>query len=269
MPLLFSMKFVQANSLLIAVVATACFCLLSSAVYSLNDLLDAEADRHHPGKLCRPIARGGISVVQAISLIGILATFAAVISLWYLPLNFVLLAGTYLVNSVLYCCWLKRKVIVDVMSIAAGFVLRLLAGCAAIAVVPSSWIIVCGFSLALVLGFGKRRNEVAREIATKHRKTLLSYTPAKLDTLLGIVTAVCLLSYMLYTVAPETIQRHHTDKLVYTIPFVAYCLFRYLFKTQEGKGGNGPAEILLSDWVFLATGLLWGTTIAAILYFEW
>jgi 4-hydroxybenzoate polyprenyltransferase len=264
-PLLFSQRFTHAHSLIESLLASGCFCLISSAVYVFNDLLDAEADRLHLRKRNRPIAAGRISSIQAVSLIVILIISATITSLALFPVEFMALAGVYIANSVLYCLWIKHKVIADVMSIAAGFVLRLLAGCAAIAVTPTSWIIVCGFSLALVLGFGKRRLEVAQEIGTDHRASLQSYSPAKLDTLLAISTAVCLLSYMIYTVAPDTVQRHRTGNLIYTIPVVAYGLFRYLFKAQEGKGGDGPAEILLSDWVFLATGLLWGLAVALIL----
>ena len=265
-PLLFSQRFTDAVSLFDSLIAVACFCLVCSAVYIFNDLFDAEADRRHPQKQERPIAAGRVSAAQAIGVIGVLLTVATLAGLALLPVAFVALAGVYIANSVLYCVWIKHKVIVDVMSIAAGFVFRLLAGCAAIAVVPTSWIIVCGFSLALVFGFGKRRIEVAQEVTSDHRPSLQSYSPAKLDTLLAITTAVCLLSYMIYTVAPDTVQRHRTENLIYTIPFVAYALFRYLFKTQEGKGGVGPAELLISDWVFLATGLLWALSVVVILF---
>jgi hypothetical protein len=153
------------------------------------------------------------------------------------------------------------------MSIATGFVLRLIAGCVAIGVDPSSWILVCGFALAMLLGFGKRRIEVSQEMTENQRPSLVSYSPAKLDVVLGVCTAICLVSYMLYTVAPETIQRHRTDKLIYTIPIVAYGLFRYLFKCQEGGKNDGPSELLLSDWVFAVTGLLWGCVVVLIFSF--
>jgi len=172
----------------------------------------------------------------------------------------------YLFNGLIYCIWLKQKVILDVIVISVGFVLRLLAGCAAIDVTPSPWLVVCGFCLALVLGFGKRRVEV--EILAngpEHRLVLLSYSPAKCDTLLAISTAVCLVAYIAYTLAPRTIDYHRTANLVYTTPLVAYGLCRYVLKTQEGKGGDGPAEILISDWVFPATGLLWVGTVLLIL----
>jgi hypothetical protein len=151
------------------------------------------------------------------------------------------------------------------MLIAVGFVLRLLGGSAAVGVEASSWLIACGFALALVLGFGKRRLEVAALPAgTAYRTSLANYTPARLDTLLAINIAVCLLTYLLYTVAPDTVARHGTRNLVYTVPLVAYGLFRYLFKVQEG-GGDDPADVLLADPVFLLNGLLWVLAVLAVL----
>src|SRR5262249_33704356 len=153
-------------------------------------------------------------------------------------------------NSLAYCLVLKHKVIVDVLMIATGFVLRILAGCSAIDCQASTWILVCGFSLALLLGFGKRRAELVR-VRQRHgfRPALENYDNAKLDVLLAICASLCLLSYMLYTVASETMALHGTRHLLYTVPFVAYGLFRFVFKVQEGKG-DGPTDILLHDPVF-------------------
>ena len=131
---------------------------------------------------------------------------------------------------------------------------------------PSSWLILCGFSLALLLGFGKRRTElVALGGQTETRGVLRYYDQAKLDTLLAITTAVCLLTYSLYTTAPDTVARHHTDRLVYTVPIVCYGLFRYLFKVQEGRG-DGPTEILLGDKAFWATGIAWVSAVSVVVY---
>jgi 4-hydroxybenzoate polyprenyltransferase len=182
-----------------------------------------------------------------------------------LPPSFRLLGLIYLGNSLAYCLWLKHRVIVDVLLIGIGFVLRLLAGCAAIDVPPSHWLVVCGFSLALVLGFGKRRTEVANlESSSEYRPLLRVYDAHKLDTLLSIVCSVCLLSYMLYTIDPQTVSRHGTSLLIYTVPFVAYGLFRFVFKAQEGKG-DGPVEILAGDPVFALDVLLWLAAVVAIL----
>jgi 4-hydroxybenzoate polyprenyltransferase len=265
-PLLFSESIGKPEALLHAGLAFFCFCFWSSSVYCLNDLLDAEADRVHPRKCNRPIPSGRVSPWMAIGLGLGLALSACVIAILTLPALFLVFGLIYLANSVLYCLLLKHRVIVDVLSIAIGFVLRLLAGCAAITVAPTSWILVCGFSLAMLLGFGKRRLEIdAVSQSAEFRPTLQSYSVDKLNLVLGITSSICLLSYMLYTVSPETIARHHTNNLVYTVPFVAYGVFRYLFKVQEGHY-DGPVEVLLKDPIFALNGLLWLVTIVAVLY---
>ena len=263
-PLVFSESVADPRRGAAAALATAAFCLLSSAVYTVNDILDRHADRAHPRKRERPIAAGRLSPSAAGLFAGGLVVAAAGLAL-LLPPAFAAFAAAYAANSLLYCVWLKHKVIADVIAIAVGFVLRLLAGCAAIDVEPTHWLLVCGFTLALVLGFGKRRTEVEQlGTGTDTRAALQSYSAAKLDALLAVCTAVCLLAYMLYTVAPDTVARHQTDRLVYTTPLVAYGLFRYMFKTQEGKG-DGPSEILVRDWVFPATGAAWVAAVLAVL----
>ncbi len=271
-PLLFSGTFLDLDSAWQAVAAFGVFCLFSSAVYVCNDVLDREADRQHPRKCLRPVAAGRVSPRAALLLEVLLLLAGTAVALALQTRlqthHFTIFAGLYLANSLLYCFYIKNKVIADVMAIAAGFVLRILAGCAAIERGPSSWILVCGFSLALVLGFGKRRTEVARlGSRTEVRPALESYDVAKLDTLLAISTAITLLAYMLYTVAPETVEVHGTRNLIYSVPLVAYGLFRYLFKTQEGRG-DGPTEILFQDRVFPLVGLLWVLAVAFILYWR-
>jgi 4-hydroxybenzoate polyprenyltransferase len=265
-PLLFSEHALTAPNAVRTGLAWCVFSLVASAVYVFNDLIDLKADRLHPRKCRRPLAAGRISPAVAVGVGLALVLAAAILSTAALPLGVLVLAGAYLANSILYCVWLKRRVIVDVLLIAGGFVLRMLAGCAAIEVEASSWLVVCSFSLALVLGFGKRRTEV-EQLAGRDdiRGVLRVYNSAKLDSLLSITTAVCLVAYMLYTVAPETVAQHHTRNLIYTVPFVTYGLFRYLFKVQEGKG-DGPTEILISDHIFPITGLLWGASVVVVLY---
>jgi 4-hydroxybenzoate polyprenyltransferase len=245
-----------------ATLAVVAFCLMSSSVYCFNDVLDASSDRAHPTKRRRPVAarlvRPSAALLLAAGFVALAAAIAAA-----LPMGFAIAGAAYLANNVLYTFVLKKKVIADVMSIALGFVLRLLAGAAAIGVTASSWLLVCGFSVALLLGFGKRRLEVALAQPTAYRAALQMYTAQKLDAVIAASTAVAMLSYILYTVAPETIRLHGTDKLVYTVPFVAYGLFRYVFKVQEGVG-TGPIDILLSDRVFLLNGLLWILAVIAI-----
>ena len=245
----------------------ACFCLWSSSVYSLNDAVDAKADRTHPRKRERPVAAGRLTPAAAAALATGLAMTATVLSYAWLPPGFLLFGLLYAVNGVAYCLIFRNHVIADVLIIAIGFVLRLLAGCAAIDVEASSWLLVCGFSLALLLGFGKRRSEIAlADRGSEFREVLATYTGQKLDVLLAISSSVCLLSYMLYTVAPETAERHGSHRLIYTVPFVAYGVFRYLFKAQEGAA-DSPVDLLLRDPVFAINGACWVAAVAAALYF--
>jgi len=267
-PLVFSESLLDLEALRLALLAMLLFSLLSSAVYVVNDILDREADLRHPRKRLRPIASGEVSVAAGWVLAGLLILAVVCGTLLWLPATFLVYAGLFAANSLLYCVYLKHKVIADVMGIATGFILRILAGSAAIAVPSSSWILVCGFALALVLGFGKRRSELVNlGHNTGHRATLESYDVPKVDTLLGISAAIALLAYMLYTVAPETVRRHRTENLILTVPLVAYGLFRYLFKAQEGNG-DGPTEMLMRDWVFPAIGVLWILLVAGILYWR-
>jgi 4-hydroxybenzoate polyprenyltransferase len=265
-PLLFSETALQPSALIAVATALSCFCLWSSSIYCINDIWDVKTDQAHPRKRERPIASGRIRPAMAISLAVALIGAATVLALLMLPPAFVGIGYVYLASSLAYITYLKQRVIIDVLSIAIGYVLRLLAGCLAIDVQPTSWILVCGFSLALILGFGKRRLELASlERASEYRPNLQSYSSDKLNILLGTTSAMCLLSYMLYTVSPETIKLHRTDALIYSVPFVTYGIFRFLFKVQEGQY-DGPVELLLRDPVFSINGALWLITVIAILY---
>lgn len=266
-PLVFSGLSGNVEVIAAALWAMVCFCLWSSAVYCLNDILDAGADRRHPRKKNRPIPSGQVSLATAMLLAAALISGGFVLAWAFLPARFLWGGALYLANSVCYCLLLKQRVIVDVLSIAIGFVLRLLAGCWAIQVEPSSWILVCGFALALLLGFGKRRLEISiSDQIVAYRPSLQCYSVEKLNLLLGVTSAICLLSYMLYTTSPETERVHNTNALVYTVPFVAYGVFRYLFKVQEGKNQDGPVEVLLGDPIFALNGLLWMASVVAVLY---
>lgn len=266
-PLVFSEKVLSPPAILDAAIAVACFCLWSSAVYCLNDTLDARADRIHPRKRNRPVASGRVAPATAIAFAALLLATGVTLAALTLPASFLVAGGLYLVNSLVYCLGLKHRVIVDVLSIAIGFVLRLIAGCLAIGVPPSAWILVCGFSISLVLGFGKRRLELATVAQDREdfRPALQSYSQDKLDLLLGITASLCLMSYMLYTVSQETIQIHKTTGLIYTVPFVAYGVFRYLFKVHEGRHDD-PVEVLYKDPVFAINAALWLMAVVAALY---
>jgi 4-hydroxybenzoate polyprenyltransferase len=245
--------------------AFAVFCLLSSAVYCLNDVLDREADRRHPRKRLRPVAAGRIGVPMALGLSTVLAASSLVAAIASLPRGVALVAALYLVNNLAYTTLLKHHAIIDVISIAIGFVLRLLAGALAVPALPSSWLVVCGFSVSLLLGLGNRRADLGSVGADATvRSSLKVYTAEKLDVLLSVAASVTLLSYMLYTVSAETQAAHGTTNLVYTTPVVAYGIFRYIFKTHESSG-DGPVEILAGDPVFGAVVALWLATVVLLL----
>jgi 4-hydroxybenzoate polyprenyltransferase len=265
-PLLFSGALRHRAAVAAALAAVGCFCLWSSAMYCFNDVLDAAADRCHPRKRLRPVAAGRLARAWALVLSAGLALVASVAAWALLPLPFVIAGMCYLANAVLYTLVLKHRAIVDVLSIALGFVMRLLAGCVAIAVAPSAWLAVCGFSLAMLLGFGKRRLEIAHVlVGAAFRPALMAYTVAKLNLLLGVTASLCLLSYTLYTVAPTTIERHGTNRMVYTVPLVAYGIWRYVRKGQEGQH-DGPIEVLLADWIFPTTIVLWLLLVLMLIY---
>lgn len=264
-PLVFSGNLVNPAGWRHSLMALVAFCLGSAATYALNDAIDATKDSAHPRKRYRPVASGAISIYTAASLSVLLAIAAVAVALT-LNRGLAICVLAYLTNSLLYCLFFKRHEIVDVLAIAIGFVIRLLGGCAALSIEPTSWVVVCGFSLALVLGFGKRRLEVSGlRLAADYRPVLSNYQPDKLNLLLGISASMCLLSYMQFTVAPSTVLEHGTDKLVYTVPFVAYGIFRYLFKVQEGKH-DGPVEVLSHDPVFAINAILWAIAVVLVLY---
>ena len=231
-----------------ALAAFAAFCLLSSAVYVFNDLMDREQDRLHPRKAKRPLASGTVGVPAALALIvvcgggGLALAFCCA---GELPLIFV----AYLVLNVAYSLGLKHVVIVDVFIIAAGFMLRILAGTAGIGIAPSQWLLLCGLLLTLFLGFAKRRAELIAldDDAARHRAVLEHYSDTLLDQMISVVGAGVVVTYSLYTVSSETVALHGTDKLIYTVPFVLYGMFRYLFLLHRRGGGGDPAQEMVHD----------------------
>jgi 4-hydroxybenzoate polyprenyltransferase len=254
------------SELAAALLATACFCLFSSAVYCWNDARDAEADRLHPRKRSRPVASGRVGVGRAVAFGALLAAAGSAVAAVLLPPSFLAWGGAYLANGLAYCLGLRRVVMVDALSIALGFVLRLVAGSAAIGVAPTSWLLQCGFALALLLALGKRRAELERvSDAGRSRESLDAYTKETLNTLLGVAAATCLVSYMLYTTSPVTVALHGTDGLTYTVPFVALGLFRYVLRAQQGAA-DGPVEILSEDPWFLGNAVAWMIAVLAIIH---
>lgn len=264
----FSHRFTQLPELLAAFQGFFAFCLLASSVYVLNDLIDVEKDRIHPKKRLRPIAAGRISPATARILLVLLLASGFAVS-WPLGRGFVITAALYYVLNIAYTLRLKNVVIVDVMLIAIGFVLRAVAGVQALSTSEhiSPWLLICTLFLALFLAVGKRRQErvLLAGNAEDHRKTLEEYPPALVDQLIPVVTAATVISYAIYTVSPQTVQKFGTDNLVYTIPFVVFGVFRYLYLIFRHQRGGSPSEVLLTDLPTLLNVLAWGATILIIL----
>lgn len=266
-PLLFGRRLMEPEAVGAAALAVAVFVLLSAAVYLLNDVLDQERDRNHPEKARRPLASGELRSFSALIVALWMAVAGLAASAW-LPGDFRLLAVGYLLLMVAYCLWLKHVVVVDAFTVAGGFVVRLMAGAAAVAVAPSHWLIVCAFCLALFLSLAKRRMEVAsmQESAAAHRPVLAQYGTAFLEqgtAILAAITAVC---YTLYAVSPETVSRFGTDRLVYGAVFVLYGLLRYLHLTQRAGQVDAPERLLVEDPGLVGAVVLWVAYNAWVIY---
>lgn len=246
------------------------FCAIASSVYIMNDILDVEADRLHPTKKNRPIASGAVPVLVGWVLAGILALlaigFSLLISLWAAACVLV-----YAVLNVGYSLQWKHIAVLDVFIISAGFMLRILAGTVGLGISPSSWLLLCGLMLTLFLGFAKRRAELLAleeagiTDAALTRRVLDDYRPAMIEQFMAISAASAILTYSLYTVSPETIAKHGTDALIYTVPFVVYGIFRYIFLLHSHGKGNDTARDLFSDRHLLATVAGWMTVTVWIL----
>lgn len=266
-PAVFSGLLLDERIVVRVALALVAFCFASSTVYLINDLRDREEDRKHPLKRLRPLAAGTLSVPVAVAALVVLAGAAAAISVW-LGTGFALILGAYLLLNVLYTLWLKHMVILDVMSIAMGFVLRVEAGGMAAEVGVSRWLFLCTTFLALFLAFSKRRHEITllAGAAAGQRRVLDQYSPAFLDQMINVVTASSVVSYALYAVAPETVEKYNTDALVYTIPMVLYGIFRYLYLMYQSPGERNPTEAILRDPPFLINILVWGAAVMWIVY---
>ncbi len=252
--------------------AFATYCLASSAVYALNDVIDREEDLLHPGKKNRPVARGAVTPARALALAGILAMGSLAMSLLIADRRFLLCVASYLALMLAYSVYLKREPILDVIIIASGFVLRTTAGAIAVSVYISPWLIVCTFTLCMFLGFGKRRSEIYAmnhsDTAARHRATLSQYSADLLNQLLSTSAGMALVTFMLYIMDTKS-QTVVFDKqpLLFTFPLVAYGLFRYAMLIESGKV-TGPTDVILKDRVLPVVILVWMLTSAAIILFE-
>ena len=260
--LLFGNAWNDTNLLWQVIAAAVGFSLVSSAVYILNDIADREVDRRHPLKRERPLAKGSVSLAAAV-ILAILACIAGGIAGYYASPLVALLLGLYGVLNIAYSFGLKRVVILDVFIIAAGFMLRLLAGTSGVGIPPSQWLLLCGLMLTLFLGFVKRRAELGTDLdadKNSQRKVLRYYSPALLDGLITVTAACIIMSYSLYTLSPETIALHRTPWLILTVPFVIFGVFRYLFLLHFHQQGEDAANEAVRDPQLVTTGLLWLAT---------
>lgn len=268
-PLLFSRHLFDVTSLLHSIEAFFLFSFVASAVYVLNDVVDAEVDRSHPVKKHRPIASGELPVTIAVGAVALIMAIAITLAVLVHPGLAAILAG-YFVLNVVYSYALKRAVIIDVMTIATSFVLRIVAGAVVINVPISEWLLICTSLLALFLGFSKRRHEITilEADAHVHRPVLLEYSTYFLDQMISLVTASTLICYILYTVDDDTVEKFGSKALLYTTPFVLYGLFRYYYLVHQKKTGGDPTSELLSDAPLLVNVFLWAITVILVLYFR-
>ena len=265
--LMFGGRLLEPWAVLAATAAFAIFCALSGVVYLVNDVADREADRQHPTKRRRPIASGAVPVPVALATAAALATGGLAAAFWLRP-AFGVLGMVYLVLLGLYSGPLKHMVIIDVITIAFGFVLRAVAGAVVIQVAISHWLLILTILLALFLALSKRRHELVLLAAgaTSHRRILQEYSPYLLDQMISVVTASTIVAYAFYTVSPETVEKFGTDRLVWTLPFPLYGIFRYLYLVHLKEGGGSPAEMLLTDRPLLVCVALWALAVALIIY---
>jgi len=259
------------------------FCIVAGGIYMFNDLMDLEEDKFHPRKKQRPIASGRISPALAKGLFAVFSV-SGIAAAFTLDLNFGIVVSFYFVMNMGYSLGLKRVVIIDVLIVSMGFVLRAAAGGLVIDVEVSPWLLVCTTLLALFLVLAKRRHELIllderanmlvelsiatedTEKATKYRKSLDEYNPYFLDQMIGITTASTLMGYILYTLSEDAIKKFGGTDLIYTVPFVIYGIFRYLYLIHMKRQGGNPAMALLRDWPLMVDVALWGLSVVVVLY---
>ena len=265
--LLFGMRLFDIGAVLAALSAFAVFCALSGVVYLVNDIVDRDSDRLHPLKSKRPIASGAVPVPVAVAA-AVTVGAVALAGAYVIGPAFAGVGAFYLALQILYSFAFKHMVILDVLTIAIGFVLRAVGGALAVRVEISHWLLVCTILLALFMALAKRRHEIVLLAggAMNHRPILGEYSAYLLDQMIGVVTASTLISYIFYTISPETQAKFGTAWLGLTIPFPLYGIFRYLYLVHQREGGGSPSDLLLSDRPLLACVALWALTVAVIIY---
>lgn len=265
--LLFGGRLLELGAVIAAITGFAIFSALSGATYLLNDIWDREADRRHPLKQTRPIASGQLDISTGTWSAAILIA-GAIGTAWLTSPRLAGIAAAYVGLLFLYSTTLKHVVIVDVLAIAGGFVLRAVAGAIAVEVPIGSWLLVCTTLLALFLALSKRRHELVLlgEDASRHRPSLEHYSPYLLDQMIAVVTASTLIAYTVFATSTDTAQRLGTPRLAFTVPFVLYGIFRYLYLVHQRLGGGSPAEMLLTDRPLLLCVALWAWAVMLLMY---
>jgi len=265
--LIFSRNVFHSDLVLKAVFAFILFCLVSSAAYILNDILDLKEDRQHPWKRMRPLASGQVPVRLAAVLVGVFLLFSGFFA-WVIQWKLFVCLAAYFIVQMTYSFGLKHVVLWDVMLLSCGFVIRAIAGGMAIGVGVSNWLLLCTFLLALFLALCKRRQElvVLEDKASDHRPVLAEYSLTFIDSLLSVITGATVVSYALYTVSPEVIRKFHTDRLIFTVPFVLYGIFRYLYLVHQRSLGDNPTQVFFTDVPLLVGIMIWLLSCVFIIY---
>ncbi|MBN2345828.1 MAG: decaprenyl-phosphate phosphoribosyltransferase [Candidatus Aminicenantes bacterium] len=259
-PMIFSLHMFQAGYVWRSLLAFLLFCLVTGSMYVFNDVLDRDKDRLHPQKKDRPIASGALAVRAALPAASVLLV-GVLLAIWRFDRDFFLIVAFYVALNTAYSLLLKSVVIVDIMVIAAGFVLRVMIGGVVNRIVLYPWILISTFLLAIFLALIKRRQELIKVQGLQGgpltRHTLRSYNVSLLDQMISIATATTLISYIMYVLSPDVQQKFHTGKLFYTVPFVIFGIYRYLFLAYSKGEGESPSDIIYSDLPFTLNIVLW------------
>jgi len=265
--IIFGCKFFEIESLINVMLGFISFSLVSSGLYVVNDVIDKEKDSLHPVKNKRPIASGKIKPLSAIP-VSLILLIAGVYLSYSINLNFFYCIIIYFIIMISYSFYLKNIAILDALIISAGFVIRAVSGAYIVRVEISPWLLICTFLLALLIAFGKRRNEITvlGDSADSHRKNLKDYSVQILDYYIAITASCSVIAYSLYCISDRTEKAFHTDKLIFTIPFVIYGIFRYLYLLFFKKIGGEPELLLFRDKSLLLDVILWSGTSILIIY---
>ncbi|WP_298302524.1 decaprenyl-phosphate phosphoribosyltransferase [Flavobacterium sp.] len=267
-PLFFDSQFLNLDNLINVILAFLCFCTISSSVYIFNDYFDINEDKNHPQKRYRPLASGSISIQNGLVLMLILMISSITVS-YLISVELFLVIVSYLALNFLYSKWLKHIAILDVNIIAVGFILRIVAGSVVSDVVPSIWILLITYLLALFLGISKRRTDVIlAENGNDVRKNIEGYNLIFIDVILGILASIIIVSYIFYCISPEVQLHYHSDLLYVSIIFVVNGIFRYLKLVFVDQSTYSPTKIVLNDRFIQFTILGWLLLMSYLLYFR-